>query len=1159
MVRRVEIGILGPLRFAVDGVDVRLPAKLQVLLAVLALEPGTVSTDRLLIALWGEDVAPNAQKTLQSHVFQLRRALAAGTTDVAASAAADQLPGPGTEMAAIITDGRGYRLQADAAVVDARRFETLVATARGQRSIDPRAAVDALAEALSMWRGNAAADVGDEPIATAAIERLVELRHGAFDELVELRLALGEASDVIPELRRELRAYPYREPLWGSLMRALDASGRRAEALLAYREASEALRRELDVEPDDELTLLAERIRTGTNEPPAGPAAVAQGHGDAAVPNVAALVRPTRETHRARRLRLGAAAATLGLVLALVLILRWPLAAPAGPTSGPGSSLDPSASLSQSVAGRVELLDADGQVSETAALGVSPDGIVAGQGSLWVTDPTDGEVLRVDEATQAVVQRIDVGNRPAGIAYGFGAVWVANSDGRTVTRIDPTTDEVVATINVGTAPEGVATDGRWVWVTNRLDHSLTRIDPSDGSTRSFAVGTTPLGVAVANGSVWVVDGGAGAVAQIDPATGSETRSIAVGSDPTSIAASPEGDAVWVTNSGSGTVFRIDTESAAVTAAQTVGTDPTGIAVEGNGVWVAVSGTNEVVRLDPVSAAIMQRTTLSGSPRSLTADGGGVAVTSDAAASAHEGGVLHVVTPPGGMTGTVDPSYEEWESEGITVLTYDGLVDYKRVGGPDGLTLVPDLAAQIPVAQDGGRTWAFRLRPGLVYSDGEPVRASDAVGSFERAAMGGIASQTGAGLFGNTEIIGSAACGAAPPCDLSSGITTDDQAATITFHLTAPDPAFPSRIAWVPMVPAMTPLTETSALIPGTGPYRIASFRGGASERLIRNPLFHVWSQDAQPDGNLDEIDVYASANADPTVDVLSGAADVLQIGTESPQRLAQLRTEVPAQLHVDAPDQTWEEEMNTTLPPFDDVRVRQAVNLATDRDALVEDWGGPLTASVTCQAVPPGFAGYQRYCPWTVDPNPNGNWLGPDLPRARQLIDDSGTRGESVTVWGLADGGQHATVAGYFAGLLRDLGYQATTHLVDFNGYFSEISEHPEEVQITGSWTQAGDRLASDTIVGGFTCPSYPDVPYEGHSQWCDPALDARVQAALALQDIDPIGADADWAAIDHSIVDAAPAVMAFNPTYVTMLSPRPGGYEEHPYYAMLYDQMWVH
>ena len=105
--------------------------------------------------------------------------------------------------------------------------------------------------------------MGGEPAATAEIERLQEVRTSAVDELVRIRLGLGETDALVADLRKAVSEAPYREQLWASLMLALARSGQRAQALLAYRDAEAALRRELDVEPSHELQELAARIRDG--------------------------------------------------------------------------------------------------------------------------------------------------------------------------------------------------------------------------------------------------------------------------------------------------------------------------------------------------------------------------------------------------------------------------------------------------------------------------------------------------------------------------------------------------------------------------------------------------------------------------------------------------------------------------------------------------------------------------------------------------------------------------------------------------------------------------------------------------------------------------------------------------------------------------------
>ena len=1135
----VEISVLGPLRVAVGDRVIPLPAKQQTLLAVLALQPNvTVSNDRLMLALWGEDASPTALKTLQSHVFQLRQVIAS-----------------------IETDGRGYRLRIDPLSVDARRFEALLDDARSTAATDARAATIGLTRALALWRGPSLPDVGEEPVASAEIERLLERRHAAFDELVRLRLSLGEYGEVVPELRQALRESPYQERLWASLMVALSRSGRKAEALLAYREATEALRRELDVEPGDELQALAASIREGTSErgapgpPPAGATPLESGIAD--VPRDAG---PAPEIgHRPSRRRLSRRVLSAGvLVVVGALVVTGSRILPAFSTSRlPTASTRASSAPGLVVAAdSLAAMDSTGLVTADTPLGGQPDAIAVGGGSVWVTSPSDDLVIRVDKTTSSVSQRIKVGHAPAGIAFGFGAVWVANSGDRTVSRIDPVANEIVATIPVGTAPVGIAVDDHWIWVTNRLDHSLTRIDPSVDTSATFAVGATPLGVVAAVGSVWVVDGSASLVAQVDPTTGGVTRTVGVGSDPTAIAASPGGDALWVVNAGSGTVFRIDSATANVTAAQSVGEAPTSVAVDADGAWVTVSSTDELLRLDPSTAAVVGRFALAASPQAVALDEGRAIVATTPAAGSHRGGTLRVLTSPDGLPESPDPTYNGDFS--IPSQTNDALVTYKRVGGPDGLTIVPDLAADIPQPRDDGRTWTFRLRSGLTYSTGAPVRASDVLRSFERAVLASNDRTASAGDFQNREIVGSAACSATPPCNLSRGISADDAAGTVTFHLTTGDANFDNAIWAAPILPAGTPLTKSDTPLPATGPYVVASFQAGHEERLVRNPQFHEWSSDAQPDGNPDEIDFTIPDAADPTTEVESGAADVLLVESASAARLAQLRTQVPGQLHIAPSSETWFEMMNTTIPPFDDINVRKAVSLATDRAAVVDAWGGPLTGQVACQVLPPEFAGYVRYCPWTSDASPNGNWIGRDLPRAQALIAAAGVRGDSVTVWGLDDQGQHAAIARYFTGLLDELGFKATTHLLSLDAYFGFLQDTPNKAQMAGYWVIAPDRSPAEEIIGSFACPSFPGYVFGYPAGWCDSTLDTKMKATVDLEATDPIGANQQWARIDQALVDAAPAVMAFNPTALSMLSARVGGYQDHPLLHVMYDQLWV-
>ena len=105
--------------------------------------------------------------------------------------------------------------------------------------------------------------------------------------------------------------------------------------------------------------------------------------------------------------------------------------------------------------------------------------------------------------------------------------------------------------------------------------------------------------------------------------------------------------------------------------------------------------------------------------------------------------------------------------------------------------------------------------------------------------------------------------------------------------------------------------------------------------------------------------------------------------------------------------------LNVRRPPFDDVRVRRALNYAVDRRRIVEIAGGPELAQPKCQMLTPGLPGYQPYCPYTLNPSDAGTWAAPDVAKAERLIAASGTRGAKVTVW-TATEGERAPIARYF-------------------------------------------------------------------------------------------------------------------------------------------------
>jgi YVTN family beta-propeller protein len=777
-------------------------------------------------------------------------------------------------------------------------------------------------------------------------------------------------------------------------------------------------------------------------------------------------------------------------------------------------------------------------------VGRQPAAIAVGEGSVWIANAGDDTVSQVDPASHSVIDTIDVGRSPTGVAVGAGSVWVANSGERSVTRINAATRRVVDTIEVGNAPRAIAFGGGAVWVANAGDGTVTRIDATSGAPAD-PIGMTglPSGLAVDDGGTWVTSEEGGSVTHLDPHTGVALAApIAVGTRPISVAIGA--GAVWVANAGDGSVTRIDPASHRVTGVIDVGGTPAGLALSGATLWIAdSSGAVQRVEVGDPNGSTARVSTIS-APEAIAIVGGEVWFVSRAAAASHRGGTLRVVSQ-------VDPSTYSYLE--YSALVGDGLVGYRRVGGIAGTQLLPDLAAALPLVSDGGLTYTFRLRPGLVYSDGSPIRAADFRAAFERSfqVADPFLGALGPSFFHGLE--GAEACADAPVvrCDLSQGVVTDDGAGTITFHLTAADPDFLYLLAlpFVRPFPLGTvpPNEVATTPYPTTGPYRVASV--SANEvRLERNPRFRSWDPEVRPDGYADEI-VWTwglDAAAQATM-VESGDADYMaeQIPADA---FPELRTRFTPQLHIAATSTTYLF-MNTTLAPFDRLDVRRAVSLAVDRAHVVELRGGAIAAQPTCQVLPPNFPGHEPYCPSTKDPGVGGRWTAPDLATARGLIAASGTAGMKVVVGPMPP--RLTPVAAYVASVLRDLGYDASVEEATSGEQVFQAVFVDRRVQI-GGFEFSADFPAPGTFLGTFTCDA-GDV----QQAYCSADLDALITRARGLQATDPAAANHAWAEVDRMVVDLALWAPLVNEGS-DLVSARLGGYQFNPAIGILLDQAWV-
>jgi peptide/nickel transport system substrate-binding protein len=285
--------------------------------------------------------------------------------------------------------------------------------------------------------------------------------------------------------------------------------------------------------------------------------------------------------------------------------------------------------------------------------------------------------------------------------------------------------------------------------------------------------------------------------------------------------------------------------------------------------------------------------------------------------------------------------------------------------------------------------------------------------------------------------------------------------------------------------------------------------------------------------------------------VEQGRADYTDDGVPASQ-LPQVEVRFAALLHSPPGTVTQTLQLNTTLPPFNDLRVRQSLNLAVNRSALVRLYGGPKAARPTCQVLPPGITGYLRYCPWTRDPRPDGRWRGPDLNRARALVSAAGARGEAVTVWGSSDVPGGSEVVSYVVHLLRRLGFRARAHLI-LQDRFGSFPQRFFERRIQMTPPSWGDSTPYGFFGTWFLCSAGFN-----HHWFCNTRLDKAIQSAETLETINPAAASRAWTRIDHEVTDRAAWVPLVNLTVLDLVSARVRNFQDTPA-GPLVDQFWLH
>lgn len=473
---------------------------------------------------------------------------------------------------------------------------------------------------------------------------------------------------------------------------------------------------------------------------------------------------------------------------------------------------------------------------------------------------------------------------------------------------------------------------------------------------------------------------------------------------------------------------------------------------------------------------------------------------------------------------LDPALS-YTQEGWAAMynTYIPLLTYRHANGEEGSEVIPGLAKSLPKVSNGGKTYTLFLRPGLRYSDGQPVKASDFTYAVERLFKinsGGSPFYTGivgAEKFAETKT------GGIP------GIKTDDKSGEIVIDLLQPRGTFTNELGlmFVAPVPAGTPIKDLSAdPPPGTGPYAITQSKPGRSWSYERNPYWAKANSKAMPDlpsGHMDKIDITVVGNPSSQIsDVERGKFDWMQ-NPPPPDEYARVKEEFEGtQFRVEETISTYFFWMNMEQAPFDDLKVRQAVNYAVDGEALERIYAGQLTAGQ--QILPDGMPGYKE-----LDLYPH------DLAKAKALIKEADPADMEVTVWGLTEP-ENREATEYFESVLSDIGFDTTLKIVNAANYFSLIGNESTPDLDTGwaNWFQDYPH-PNDFFQPLLAGESIQPTNSTNLSRIADPALDKKV-AELREQTLGP-EQEAEYAEVDKGYMELAPWAPYGSRTVTTFVS----------------------
>jgi peptide/nickel transport system substrate-binding protein len=504
---------------------------------------------------------------------------------------------------------------------------------------------------------------------------------------------------------------------------------------------------------------------------------------------------------------------------------------------------------------------------------------------------------------------------------------------------------------------------------------------------------------------------------------------------------------------------------------------------------------------------------------LAACGGGSSSSSSSSASTTTGG-SGSPEGEGNEGGTLKGAYTSfpdymdpqisYTAEGWTAMrpVYVPLLTYAAAEGEEGAEIIPGLAKELPKVTNGGKTYTMFMRSGLKYSNGEPIKPGDFKYAVERCFL----TNSGGSPF-YTDIVGAEKFAETKKGGIS-GIKVNEKTGEIVINLNKPRGTFNNELAlmFVAPVPQNTPNEDQSATpIPASGPYMITKSQPGSGWDYERNPY---WAKDngkqitGVPAGHVDKIEIEVLRNQSTQVNEIESGKLNWIFDPPPTDRYQEVKEQFEgSQFKTEPTISTYYFWMNSTVEPFNNPKVREAVNYAVDPAALERIYTGQIVG--TQQILPPGMPGYKK-----IELFPH------NVAKAKELIKEAGLKDNEVTVW--TDSESPNNDAGtYYAGVLNEIGLKAELKILNPDNYFTVIGNLSTPNLDTGfsDWFEDYPHPNDffDILLNG---ESIQPTNNENFSQINNKALNEKINK-LSEEQLGPVQ-EKEYAALDEEFMKEA-------------------------------------